>query len=342
MPYKVFVMRKILYAVLFALAGFQVADAQPLSVIFETDYGNDADDALALDVICKYCDAGKFRLLGVSTHKEGKNICEAVDGSLNWYGYRKVPVARSPKPVSRPNDGNHYADSVVLKRNAKGRIAFRPTHKGRYEDAVEFYRRTLSAQPDSSVAVISVGFATNLALLLDSKPDKYSPLNGRELVAKKVKVLSAMMGCYRDNPFCEYNVNCDVASMRKLMAEWPGEIVQNPFEIGERVKYAVKTMRARLSWCDANPLLTATVGLNPDPDYRQCQFDVMSVIYLVHPEMFTLSQNGTISIDERGFSVFSPSANGRHRFLTATPAQENMLLCEIEEMTSAKPKRQGK
>ena len=41
----------------------QTANAQKQRIIFETDMGNDIDDALALDVICKYMDDGKIDLL---------------------------------------------------------------------------------------------------------------------------------------------------------------------------------------------------------------------------------------------------------------------------------------
>ena len=46
-------------------------------------------------------------------------------------------------------------------------------------------RKILSEQPDGSVSIAQVGFFTNLSRLLDSKPDKTSPLSGRELIAKK-------------------------------------------------------------------------------------------------------------------------------------------------------------
>lgn len=334
-------MKKIFLTAFCLLMAVGAVSAQPLSVIYETDYGNDADDALALDVICKLCDSKDFKLLGVSTHKKGINVCPAVDGSLNWYGYKNVPVAKSPSPVYR-NDGNNYADSVFLARNAKGRKAFRPTQKGEYEDAVKFYRRVLAQQPDNSVAIISVGFATNLAKLLESQADEYSPLSGTELVAKKVKVLSTMMGTYRENPFCEFNVKGDVGAMRKVMDNWPTEIVQNPFEIGEAVRYAVADMRKNMSWAKPHPLVVATSGLNSDPNYRQCQFDVMSVIYLVHPELFNISQPGKININYKGINSFEPKAGGKHRYLTTTREQEAKLLTLIEELTSKKPKKIGK
>ena len=59
------------------------------------------------------------------------------------------------------------------------------------EDAVRLYRRVLAAQPDRSVAISSVGLLTNLAALLRSGPDDYSPLDGRALVAQKVGAFGA-------------------------------------------------------------------------------------------------------------------------------------------------------
>ena len=38
-------------------------------------------------------------------------------------------------------------------------------------DATDVYRRVLSAQPDGSVTVCTVGFLTNLRRLLQSPPD---------------------------------------------------------------------------------------------------------------------------------------------------------------------------
>lgn len=307
-----------------------------INVIFETDYGNDADDAIALDAILKYCDAGRMKLLGVSTHKGGDNICPAVDATLTWCGYGKVPLARSPRPVGS-GDGNGYADSVALKRDASGRIAFAQAHKGRYEDAIAFYRRTLSRQKDSSVVVISVGFGTNLALLLESGPDKYSPLTGRELVARKVRLLSIMAGDYREKPFVEFNVSKDIPAMRKVFAEWPTDILENPFEIGERVVCPSSVINERLSWGRPHPLLCAFNGLNPNP-HNQAAFDVMSVIALVHPEMFSHSEPGTITIDAQGYNHFTPSATGRHRYLYTNEAQDAALQKLIIKIVSTKPK----
>jgi inosine-uridine nucleoside N-ribohydrolase len=63
-------------------------------------------------------------------------------------------------------------------------------------DAVETYRKILAKQPDQSVTIVTVGFLTNLADLLDSKPDANSQLSGASLVKKKVKQLVSMAGWF--------------------------------------------------------------------------------------------------------------------------------------------------
>ena len=40
-----------------------------INIIFETDIGNDIDDALALDMLYKYMDQGKINFIGVMLNK---------------------------------------------------------------------------------------------------------------------------------------------------------------------------------------------------------------------------------------------------------------------------------
>ena len=46
-----------------------------LDVIFETDIGNDIDDALALDMLYKYMDQGIIRLSAVMLNKSSRHSC---------------------------------------------------------------------------------------------------------------------------------------------------------------------------------------------------------------------------------------------------------------------------
>lgn len=52
---------------------------QPKSIIFETDIGNDVDDALALDMLYKYLDEKKIAVLAISSNKESKYSTEYIN-----------------------------------------------------------------------------------------------------------------------------------------------------------------------------------------------------------------------------------------------------------------------
>ena len=66
--------------------------AGPVSIIFETDMGNDVDDAMALDLLFKYMDAGRVNLLGVMINKVEPGGAEYVDLARVWYGHPEVPI----------------------------------------------------------------------------------------------------------------------------------------------------------------------------------------------------------------------------------------------------------
>src|SRR5690606_275877 len=110
----------------------------------------------------------------------------------HWYGYPDIPIGKVINGIDSENDARKYAEYVSLQKAEDGSDLFeRP--KFDYDvvpEAVALYREILSNQPDSSVTIVSVGFSTNVLRLLMSMPDRHSSLTGKELVAKKVKLLS--------------------------------------------------------------------------------------------------------------------------------------------------------
>src|SRR5260370_776857 len=82
-----------------------------------------------------------------------------------------------------------------------------------------------------ALAMLQVGFSRNLARLIESKPDRYSPLSGMDLVKKKVRLLTVMAGNFaQSRP--EYNVMTDIPAAQKLFAGWPTDIYFSGFEVG--------------------------------------------------------------------------------------------------------------
>ena len=151
------------------------------NIIFETDMGNDVDDAWALDMLHKYADKGQARILAVMLNKEGLGPCRYVEAMNTWYGRPRIPVGRAlrefPSNEGMPNFTNivpdmKAADGTLLYPHTVSKLSDCP-------DAVTLYRRLLAKQKDHSVTIVSVGFSGNLAALLHTGADRYSPLRAR-------------------------------------------------------------------------------------------------------------------------------------------------------------------
>lgn len=67
------IMIALAFAGVLALAGCEnekTAQSDKLNIIFETDIGNDVDDAMALDMLYKYIDQDKINVLAITINKD--------------------------------------------------------------------------------------------------------------------------------------------------------------------------------------------------------------------------------------------------------------------------------
>ena len=217
----------------------EAVQSDKLNIIFETDIGNDVDDAMALDMIYKYLDQDRINLLAVTINKDGLAPVEFMDIMNTWYGYPDIPVGMIRNGADCETDAVNYAKAVVNLKKEDGTPMFARSHGNydQYPDAHVLYRKILAEMPDNSVTIVSVGFSTNLARLMDTPADEYSPLTGKELVAKKVKELITMAGHTSDVNFHEYNVLKDPPAAKKVFEEWPTKVVTSPFEVGIAIQY---------------------------------------------------------------------------------------------------------
>jgi purine nucleosidase len=187
-------------------------------------------------------------------------------------------------------------------------------------------RRVLAQAQDGSVVIVVVGFSTNLARLLASGPDESSPLPGGELVAKKVRLLSAMAGRFpRGAP--EYNVKTDIPSARKVFEEWPSPIVFSGFEIGQALLFPAASIEKDFAWVPDHPVAEAYRNYMRMP-YDRPTWDLTAVLYAVRPELryFSLSPTGRVTVDESGQTIFNPDRDGKRRFLILADDQKARTL----------------
>jgi len=295
--------------------------AEPVPLLFDTDMGNDIDDALALAVIHALERRGECRLLGVTLTKDNPWAAPFVDLVNTFYGRGEIPIG-----VVR--DGKTPADEayirVIAERKASGGSPLYPhdlTDGRSAPEAVALLRKLLASQADSSVVMVQVGFSTNLARLLHSPGDDASPLGGRELVARKVRLLSIMGGAF-PALLAEYNIKVDLAASTRLFSEWPTEVVASGFEIGQAVLYPAASIENDFRHVEHHPVADAYRAYEKMP-YDRPTWDLTAVLYAVRPDRgyFNVSPRGAIRVDAAAFTRFTPEKNGKHRFLILTEEQ---------------------
>ena len=78
---------------IFFLIIFSVSiDAEPVKLIFDTDMGNDVDDALALAMLHSLESRGESELLAVTLTKDNDEVAPYVDAINTFYGRGEIPI----------------------------------------------------------------------------------------------------------------------------------------------------------------------------------------------------------------------------------------------------------
>jgi hypothetical protein len=90
---------------------------------------------------------------------------------------------------------------------------------------------------------VTIGFLSNIAQLLKSQPDEHSPLSGKDLVNRKVKLMVSMAGKFPHG--MEFNIEEDAAAGKYTFENWEKPIIYSGFEIGERVKTGLPLVQAK-------------------------------------------------------------------------------------------------
>src|SRR3954469_7719012 len=77
--------------------------AQPVPVVFDTDMGNDVDDALALAMLHALESRGECRLIAVTITKDNPWAAVYVDLVNTFYGRARIPIGMVKSGVTPEN-----------------------------------------------------------------------------------------------------------------------------------------------------------------------------------------------------------------------------------------------
>jgi len=302
--------RTLFLALILAIAGFVSNAKEPVKIIFDSDMGPDFDDVGAITILHAMAAKGECEILATMASDGYPYIAPTLEAFNRYFGHPDIPVGKPESDAPSFSCPNHWNDSIVSK--------FLPKIKTNadYALATEVYRKVLAGQKDQSVVIVTVGFLSNLSALLKSRPDKFSPLNGKELVARKVKKWVAMAGGFPEGN--EFNVNKHAAASVYTLQNWPTPILFSGFEIGAKImtgnKVATKgSIGSPVQW--AYQYCLSNYGKTQLPNRNS--WDHTAVLCAVrNPESyFYVIDNGTFVCNQDGSNTWDPDKNSHHSFL---------------------------
>jgi inosine-uridine nucleoside N-ribohydrolase len=212
----------------FGLAGLS---QKPVPLIFDTDIAPDYDDVGAMAILHAFADKGEVKILATISCNAFETTAATLSVLNTYFRRPEVPVGVIKSDF--PNKACSQGWAQVIVKDYPHNIH----SNNEAEDALQLYRKILASQPDTSVTIVSVGFFSNLAKLLESVPDRFSDLDGATLVRKKVKRLVSMAARLgkNDSGAYEFNVATDPRASQIIFSQWPTPIILSGFGIGEKI-----------------------------------------------------------------------------------------------------------
>jgi pyrimidine-specific ribonucleoside hydrolase len=309
----------------------------PMRVIFDTDFGPDYDDVGAITILHCFADSGYIRILATMASSKHKNAAAAISVFNTYFNRPEIPIGVVRGEAVALGDKQHWTDSVV------SRYPHSIRNNQDAEDALVLYRKLLSAQPDHSVTIITVGFLTNLANLLESPKDHYSALNGYELVSRKVINLICMAGRFPSGN--EFNLAKDIKSSKKVLADWPTPILFSGFEIGQKIKTGIPLIHNdEIRKSPVKDVFAICIPMAQEDSSGRMSWDETAVFVAVKGwQNYYDLETGQCKINEDGINEWGQSGTHEAHLVEKMPPEQMSLvinqLIMHQPMKTEPPKR---
>ena len=290
---------------------------KPVKLIFDTDMAPDYDDVGALAILHAMADSGEVEILAAGSSNKCETCVPCIEILNTYFGRPDIPLGavKGEAPNIDTWHGGLRWTSELPKRY---------THKiaqtSDAEDVVSVYRRALSAAPDTSVTIVTVGFFSGMRDLLQSPADDISPMTGKELVTAKVKRLVSMAGIFPEGR--EFNVINDAQASQYVFENWPTEIWLSGFEIGDKILTGKRVAALEVSNSPVKDVYEMSLAQD-NPEGRQ-SWDLTAALVAVRgwKEYFD-AERGTMVVLPDGYNRWEKSDTGRHyRLIEKMPIPE--------------------
>jgi inosine-uridine nucleoside N-ribohydrolase len=277
-------------------------------IIFDTDLGPDYDDVGALAFLHAMADSGKIKILATVSSNRNELVAPSINVINTYFNRPDLPVGAPKTNGVNLGSSQHWADSIV----AKYPHLIKSTSE--VPDAVEVYRKILSDNKDKSVTIVTVGFLTNLANLLRSGPDDISPLNGSELVRRKVKILVSMAGKFPKGR--EFNIYKDSAASKYVFENWPVEVIFTGFEIGWQIRTGLRLIKSPVTNSPVKDVFRISIPLSDEDKYGRMSWDETAALIGVYgTEGFFDTRRGRILVNSDGSNGWQDDPAGNQAYV---------------------------
>jgi purine nucleosidase len=274
-------------------------------VIFDTDIGDDIDDAFALALLLS---APEVHVAGVITAWGDTGLRARLAARfLTTTGHNGIPVAAGPQTHS----------TAVFSQAVWARNFPEPTSP--WPSAVSFIVEQIRNKP-GQITLISVAPFSNVGALIDADPSSFRKLKQVVIMGGSIDRGYGDLG-YLPNrgPDAEYNIKSDIPSAKKLFASGV-PVYMMPLDSTQLKLDEVKRsilFGAGTPSTDALTLLyeqwTKSTG-NPTPTL----FDAMAVAAYLEPDLCP-TKPVRIEVDARGYTRVVPGMPNANVCLESSP-----------------------
>jgi purine nucleosidase len=251
------------------------------TVIFDTDIGDDIDDAYALGFLLR---SPEVRVLGVTTAFEDTHLrARLATRFLNSAGRGDVSVYEGPKTAGKP----HFSQSEWAEGS--------PDRS--YPDAIEFILNAIRSHP-GRITLVAVAPLTNVGALIAKDPKTFGKL-------KRVVIMGGSVAHgygAKEQPDAEWNIVNDVAAAKALFESgvplymMPLDSTQIQLDrarqaevFGKQTGMAKALEELTAEWSAAANQKSPTL------------FDAVAAAYAVKPEVCPTTPM-RIEVDDKGFT----------------------------------------
>jgi hypothetical protein len=260
------------------------------AIIFDSDMSSDHDDVGDIAALHGFASLGECKILAmmVSSKNGGTALC--MDAINTWYGKPGIPIGVPP-------DVGGVGEYC-------GQIASEYPHALKSPKdcpvAADLYRQVLAAQPDRSVTLVTTGYLCNLKALLLSGPDTHSPLNGMDLVRKKVKLWSCAGGCFPKGDEFNFRVMPDDAF--HVVNNWPSAVTYVGFDVGQAIYTCGRLPEAPKD----NPIRRVYVDIKKNSPYPS--WGQIAIYHAVRPSegLWGIENRGRNNASKEGSNWWTP------------------------------------